>query len=106
MTTTKSIVMSRVHTIHALRPFVSTAAFCVALVVVSVYAVSREVWVAMIVRNMPRLTDVVGLWNFFSYAFIHTGLLVQALSVVTVGASILLIQDSIKAFSLRFRPII
>lgn len=99
MTTTKAIVMSRVRTIHAMRPFVSTGALAFVLVLVSVYAVSREVWVEMVFRNMPDITNVVAVTNFFAQAFLNTGMVVQALSVVAMVATLFLVRESIKALS-------
>lgn len=96
---TKKIVMSRVRAINFMRPFVSTGALSVALIVVSVYAVSREVWVEMILRNMPRITDVGAVMNFFTYAFLHTGLLVQAFSVVALVSAFFLIRESFKSIT-------
>jgi hypothetical protein len=96
MTTTKHIVLSRVRTIHYVRPFVSTGALCVALGAVSLYAISREVWVAMVLRNMPEVTDVVALAGFFTSAFLHTGILVQVFSVVALGAAFFLVRESMR----------
>lgn len=97
MTTTKSIVMSRVRAIHRMRPFVSTGALCFALVIVSVYAISREVWVEMVFRNMPSVTDAAALANFFAHAFLHTGLLVQAFSVLALLSAAFLVRESLRA---------
>jgi len=97
MTNTKTIVMSRVRAIHTMRPFVSTGALCVVLVVASVYAVSRAVWVEMVFRNMPSVTDVTAFINFFAYAFIHTGVAVQAFSIVALLAAGFLIRESLRA---------
>lgn len=99
MTTTKAIVMSRVRAVHALRPFVSTGALCVLLVAVSVYAVSREVWVDMVFHNMPSVTDLGALANFFTFAFLHTGVVVQAFSVLALVSALFLIRESIRSFA-------
>ncbi len=93
-TRTKHIVMSRVRTIALLRPFVSTSALCVLLGIVSVYAVSREVWVEMVLRNMPSPADVSGFVHFFTYAFLHTGLLVQVFSVVLFVTAVLFLREA------------
>lgn len=96
MTNTKNIVMSRVRAIHTMRPFVSTSALCVVLALVSVYAVSRAVWVEMVLRNMPDITNVSAVVSFFTYAFLHTGFLVQAFSVLALISAFFLIRESFK----------
>lgn len=100
MTTTKTIVMSRVRAIHALRPFVSTGALCAVLAGVSVYAVSREVWVEMVLRNMPSVTDVSALANFFASAFLHTGLAVQVFSIVALASALVLAREAVRSLPL------
>lgn len=99
MTNTKNIVMSRVRAIHAMRPFVSTSALCVVLALVSVYAVSRAVWVEMVLRNMPDITNVGALLSFFTYAFLHTGFAVQAFSILALVSSLFLVRDAFKSFA-------
>ncbi len=90
---TKQIVMSRVRAIHAMRPFVSTSALCVALVLVSVYAVSQEIWVAQVIANMPSVTDVAALSKFFAVAFLNTSYIVKAFSIVAVGSVVWLARE-------------
>lgn len=102
MTNINSIVMSRVRTSHALRPFVSTASLGVVLMVVSVYAVSREVWVDMVLRNMPSITDVSAFVHFFTSAFLNTGFVVQAFSVLAFVSALFLVRESLRALSFSF----
>jgi hypothetical protein len=85
---TKTIVLSRVHTIHALRPFVSQGAVSLAVFLGALWGIGKEVWVAKIVANMPSLTDIGGLVNFFLDAFMTTSFSVQILSVLVVAALI------------------
>lgn len=103
MTNTKHIVMSRVRAIHRMRPFVSTSALCAVLALVSVYAVSREVWVEMVFRNMPNLADIGAVMNFFTYAFLHTGLAVQAFSSVALMSVFFLMREALKVLTV-FSP--
>jgi hypothetical protein len=97
MTNTKNIVMSRVRVIHTMRPFVSTSALCAVLALVSAYAVSRVVWVEMVLRNMPDITNVSALVNFFTHAFVHTGFVVQAFSVLAFISVFFLIRESFRS---------
>jgi hypothetical protein len=102
MSNTKAIVMSRVRAIHFMRPLVSTQALCAVLAIVSVYAVSREVWVEMVLRNMPEVTNVVAVANFFAHAFVHTGLIVQAFSVVAFASALWLVVEGGRSLSSSF----
>lgn len=97
MTNTKHIVMSRVRAIHALRPFVSTGMLYFALIVASAYAISREVWVEMVLRNMPDVTNFGALLNFFTHAFLHTGVLVQTFSIVALASAFFLVREFFRA---------
>lgn len=100
---TKAVVMSRVRAVHAMRPFVSLSAMCIVLAAVSIYAVSREVWVEMVLRNMPDATNVLAVANFFAHAFVHTGLIVQAFSVVAFVSALFLIRESLRSLAI-FAP--
>lgn len=83
---TKAIVLSRVRTIHALRPFISQGTLSLAVFAGALWGIGREVWVAKIVSNMPSLTDIAGLSNFFLNAFLTTSFSVQMLSVLVIVA--------------------
>lgn len=83
---TKAIVLSRVRAIHALSPFVSQGALSLLVFAGALWGIGREVWVAKIVANMPSLTDIAGLGNFFLNAFVTTSLSVQVLSVLVIVA--------------------
>lgn len=96
---TKAIVMSRVRAINFMRPFVSTGALSIVLIGVSVYAVSREIWVDMVLRNMPNLADIGAVANFFAHAFLHTGFIVQAFSVLALVATFFLVRESLKSLT-------
>lgn len=98
-TQTKHIVMSRVRAIHFMRPFVSTGALCVVLALVSFYAISREVWVEMVLRNMPSPADLTAFVNFFTVAFLHTGFVVQAFSVLALLCAFLLAREVLRSLS-------
>lgn len=96
MSTIKHNVMRRVRAIHFMRPFVSTGALASVLVFVSVYAISQEVWVAMVFANMPSVTDVAALARFFAAAFMNTTFVVQAFSVVAAASAIWLARECTK----------
>lgn len=97
MSNLKQSVMMRVHAIRVMRPFVSTGALAAVLVLVSGYAISQEVWVAMVLANMPPIQDVAGVARFFASAFLNTSFAVQAFSVVAVGSVVWLAREAAQA---------
>lgn len=94
------IVMRRIHRIHTLRAIVNSTVAAGALVVASLYFIGREVWVARVLQNMPRLEDVAAVARFFTYAFMHTNIIVQGLVFCAVAASLWLLSELSKTISL------
>ncbi len=90
-------VMRRVHTIHAIQPLFSGTAFASLLLLVALWGIGREVWVAHVIQNMSSLTDVIALERFIVAAFLNTGLLVQALSILTLAAAVWLVRDGVRS---------
>lgn len=91
MTTNSKIshtVMQRVYTIHALRKSMPMMAASALLLVLALWALGREVWVAQVFANMPSLFNVPAIARFFASAFMHTDLAVQLFSVLALGAVI------------------
>lgn len=79
-------VMRRVYTIHALRKGMPMITASTLLLVLALWALGREVWVAQVFANMPSLFDVPAITRFFASAFMHTDLAVQLFSVLALGA--------------------
>lgn len=97
-------VMRRVRTIHTLRPLTSMTAFSVALLVLALWGIGREVWVAQVFANMPSVADVAAFTRFVASAFLHTDAIVKTLTVLAAGAGIMVIADAVQNLrgSLRF----
>lgn len=91
---TKEIVMRRVRTAHAVRPFVSGGALALLALLVSFYGITREVWVARVFANMPRMADIAGVARFFAEAFLNTRSVVQILSVLALVAVVWLARET------------
>ncbi len=89
----KSVVLRRARFIHTVRPLVSGTALALALVLVSVYSISREVWVARVIENMPSPANVAAFWRFIEVAFLNTSFAVQVLSVLLVAGTIWVARD-------------
>ncbi len=81
-----AVVMRRVRTIHTIKPLLSSTIFSMALVVVALWSIGREVWVARVLQNMPSITNIGAVFNFYMSAFLDTRLPVQVLTVVTLTA--------------------
>lgn len=95
----KQNVMRRVHTIHAARPFTGGTALAVALLVVSLYAIGRMVFVAQVFRNMPAIEDVSAVFQFFLSAFLHTDFIVQVLSVLVFMSALWMVRDAFRSLA-------
>lgn len=94
------IVMRRVRVIRALRPFVSSGALSLLIFVLALLGIGREVWVAKVFANGPQ--DFFGHLAYLSYAFGHTRLVVQALSLAALAALIYSAREFVRALAPRF----
>lgn len=92
-------VMRRVRFIRAVRPFSSAAAGAAYLLVVSLYLIGRDVFVAQVFRNAPHTANVAAVLRFFEAAFLNTTFAVQALSVLTLLAVLWLAHEIIRALA-------
>lgn len=101
-TNIEKVVMRRVRTIAILRPFFSGAALALVVVVLALWGIGREVWVARVFSNGPQ--DFLGHSEYLFYAFTHTRLLVQALVLVSVSALVYLAQVSVSTASAFVLP--
>jgi hypothetical protein len=91
------IVMRRVNTIHALRPFVSGGALALVVFVFALWGIGREVWVAHVFQNAPSIADVSASVSFWIAAFSDTRAPVQALSVAAFAALVWFFRDLVRA---------
>ena len=96
-------VMRRVHTIHFLRPIISGGALAALVALLALYGIGREVWVARVFENGPQGIFAHSL--YLAYAFEHTRLLVQVLSLATLAALIYLARETAKLISYILIPV-
>ena len=87
--------MTRVYSIHTLQMLFSTTVFSVAIFLVALWGIGREVWVSRVLQNMPSLTNVSAVAHFYLAAFMGTRFIVQVLAVVTVGAFIWFVRSAV-----------
>ena len=92
MTKLEQNVMRRVRRIYYLRPFISGAGLSGAVAVLSLYGIGREVWVARVLENAPH--DLTALPHFAFAAFANTDLIVQALSLMVIVATVYFARET------------
>lgn len=96
------IVMRRVHIIRVLRIVFSNASLAAVAATAALWGIGREVWVAKVFANGPH--DLVGQTGYLLYAFQHTHLAVQILSIIILAALITLARETARLISTAFIP--
>ncbi|MHB8860257.1 MAG: hypothetical protein ACYC48_00790 [Minisyncoccota bacterium] len=91
------VVMRRVHIIRVLRVIFSNAVLAAVAATAALWGIGREVWVAKVFANGPH--DLVGQTRYLFYAFQHTHLAVQILSLITLAAFITLARETARFIS-------
>jgi len=90
-------VMRRVHTVRVLRVVFSGVTASFLLLLLALYGIGREVWVARVFTNGPQ--DFFGHFTYLSYAFTHTRLIVQVLTLLTLASIIYLARSFARTIS-------
>lgn len=90
-TSIERIVMRRVRLIRVLRLIISTVVLAVLTFIAALWGIGREVWVARVLENAPQ--NSMDLPNFYMSAFFHTHLIVQVLTVLTLGSFLYLLIE-------------
>ncbi len=96
------IVMRRVHLIRILKLVISTIVLAVLTFIAALWGIGREVWVARVFENAPK--DPRLLWDFYLAAFMHTRLIVEALTVLTLVSLIFLAREVAHFFGIKAAP--
>lgn len=96
--------MRRVYIMYALRPLVSAGALAVLVLTGALWGIGREVWVAHVLNNMPKFTQVTALSRFWVYAFLHTHIIVQVLVLMSVFAIVYLAHTIARLIPLFILP--
>jgi hypothetical protein len=86
--TTQATIMRRVHTIHVLRSYTTTAIASFFVFAVALWGIGREVWVSRVFQNMPALTNLGAVTRFYIMAFLDTRHIVQFLVLVVAFAAV------------------
>ncbi len=93
-------VMRRIRLIRLLGLIISTVTLAVLTLVLALWGIGKEVWVARVFQNAPA--DITQVPNFFLNAFGHARLIVQLLSIITFCAFLYLARATIRAISSVF----
>ena len=96
-------VMRRIHIIRILWLVISTGTLAVLTLILALWGIGREVWVARVFQNAP--TDFIHIPNFFIAAFGHTRLVVQVLALLTFASFIYLAQKTVRLIISTFAPL-
>lgn len=92
MTDIEKNVMRRVHTIRVLRAFISLDTLVALVFAAALYGIGREVFVAKVFANGPQ--DLAGHLQYLSYAFVHTRVIVQALTLTALVSVVYLARET------------
>ncbi len=84
-------VMRRVRLIRVLRLIISTVLLAVLTFIAALWGIGKEVWVARVFENSPP--DIGDLPRFYLAAFLHSHLIVQVLTLLTLASLIYLIIE-------------
>ncbi|MFZ2500596.1 MAG: hypothetical protein WAW90_01250 [Minisyncoccia bacterium] len=93
------VVMRRVRRMRILALIISTVTFAALTLVSALWGIGREVWVAHIFQNAP--TDLMSMPSFWLAAFIHTHIIVQALTLLTLVSLAFLAREIVRAILQR-----
>ncbi|MEK7602598.1 MAG: hypothetical protein AAB472_03900 [Patescibacteria group bacterium] len=99
-----SVVMRRVHTIHAIRPVFSMTSVAALVLILSLWALGREVWISQVLTNFSGVaTSPAHVLAFLESAFVNTRFIVQALTIVAGGALVYTLREVTRLTMLRTR---
>lgn len=91
-------VMRRVRIIRFCRPMVSTQVLSLTAVLLALWGIGREVFVAQVFANMTSLSGLHAFMTFGVTAVLHTSVLVQVLLAVSVVAGAWFIASTLQTF--------
>lgn len=96
------VVMRRVHTIRVLERVLNGFTASGVLLLGALWGIGKQVWVAKVFSNGPQ--DVLGQAQYLLYAFVHTDLVVQALTLLALGTTVYLARVSAEFFARGLVP--
>ena len=91
------VVMLRVRRARVLRALLSNTVLAAVVNVAALWGIGREVWVAKVFSNGPQ--DFFGHITYLFYAFEHTHLAVQLLTILVLAALTVLAREMARTIS-------
>lgn len=88
------VVMRRVHLIRILYLIISTGVLAALTLVLALWGVGKEVWVARVFENAPA--NIEDLPNFYIAAFVHARFIVQVLTLLTFASLLFLTREVVR----------
>ena len=88
-------VMRRVRRIRVLRMIISGVVFAITAIILALYAIGREVWVARVFENGPQ--GFYGHILYLIYALEHTRFVVQILVLICVASFVYLCREALRS---------
>ena len=91
----KNKIMRRVKTTYFLKKVINPFTLKFGVLIAAAFTFGSLVHVAAVFSNLSPISvvDIAGLYSFSTYAFMNTGILVQAVMVVSVIIGLLLVKD-------------
>jgi len=96
------VVMRRVRLIRILRLVISTVVLAMITAVAALWGIGREVWVARVFENAP--VNIEDLPNFYIAAFLHSHVIVQVLSLLTLASLLYLAVETARLLVDSIKP--
>ena len=96
------IVMRRIRLLRILGLVISTGMLAVLTLILALWGIGKEVWVARVSQNAPE--DIIRLPDFFFSAFGSTRLVVQALALLSFASFVYLARATVRALSAALPP--
>lgn len=98
----KKRIMRKIYAIYAFRKAFSNLAFKIYTGLVLIYWIKVFVHVEAVANNMPKLSDLSGLYNFMTYSVLNTELSVQLIIVGVAGLIIWTMRDIIRKYLYKY----
>lgn len=92
----KNETMRRIYAVFLMRKLVGRIAIKTYILVGLVYVQSKLIFVKQVFANMPSITDIPAVYNFYSYAILHTSATVQMATFAGLALALWLFRDLFK----------
>jgi hypothetical protein len=97
-------VMTRARRIRAWRAVVSAETLALAVALLALWGIGREVWVARVFQNAPSLAHVSAAAHFWLAAFANTRIAVQVLMLAALAAVLYLAREAARLLGVYQAP--